>query len=97
VASSPAFDFGQVAPSRDGRWLYFTSNRTGTFELWKMPSTGGEPRQLTKRGGVVAYETVDGQWIYFTNRWPVGSLWRMPAEGGDETLVLDKQIQVVNE
>jgi Tol biopolymer transport system component/DNA-binding winged helix-turn-helix (wHTH) protein len=78
--------------SRDGRWLYFASNRTGTIELWKMPSTGGDPRQLTRRGGAVAHETADGRWIYFNNRMPFGSLWRMPAEGGDETLVLDKQI-----
>ncbi len=79
--------------SRDGRWLYFSSNRTGTFELWKMPSTGGDARQLTKRGGAIAHETSDGRWIYFTDRFPFGSLWRMPAEGGDETLVLDTQIQ----
>ncbi len=82
--------------SRDGRSLYFASNRTGSFELWKMPSTGGEARQLTKRGGVVAHETADGRWIYFTNKLPFGTLWRMPAEGGDETLVVDVQIQMQN-
>ena len=80
--------------SRDGRWLYFQSNRTGVFELWKMPATGGEARQLTKQGGGVAYETADGRWIYFHNRFPFGSLWRMPADGGEATLLLDKQIHL---
>src|SRR5258705_230791 len=69
--------------SRDGRWLYFSSNRTGTFEIWKMPSTGGEARQLTRGGGATAHEAADGRWIYFTNRRPFGNLWRMPADGGD--------------
>jgi Tol biopolymer transport system component len=78
--------------SRDGRWLYFSSNRTGAFELWKMPAVGGEGRQLTRQGGIAAHETADGRRIYFINRYPFGSLWRMPSDGGGETLVLDKRI-----
>jgi Tol biopolymer transport system component len=78
--------------SRDGRWLYFVSDRSGAFELWKMPSTGGEARQLTHGGAGRAYETSDGRSVYFTNGVGFGSLWRMPAEGGVGTLVLDQRI-----
>ena len=80
--------------SRDGRWLYFASDRSGSYELWKMPSTGGEARQLTKRGGIFGQESADGRWLYFMNGASPGSLWRMPAEGGEATLVLDKPIHL---
>jgi hypothetical protein len=40
--------------SRDGKWIYFTSNRSGQWQIWKMPSDGGEPVQLTKQGGFLA-------------------------------------------
>jgi Tol biopolymer transport system component/DNA-binding winged helix-turn-helix (wHTH) protein len=75
--------------SRDGRWLYFASDRSGMFEIWKMPSAGGGARQLTRQGALRAIETEDGSWIYFTNG---RGLWRMPAEGGQGTVVLDEQI-----
>jgi Tol biopolymer transport system component len=78
--------------SRDGRWLYFVSDRSGAFELWKMPSTGGEARQLTRQGAGRGYETSDGRFVIFMNRLGFGSLWRMPVEGGHATLVLDRPI-----
>jgi len=36
-----------IALSADGRWLAFDSDRSGNFDIWKMPSTGGSPIQLT--------------------------------------------------
>ena len=77
--------------SRDGRWLYFASDRSGTYEIWKMPSGGGEARQVTRGGGLYALEAADGTSLYFT-KGETGSVWRMPAEGGVATLVLDQRI-----
>jgi len=37
--------------SRDDRFLYFASGRGGTFNIWKMPSSGGEPQQITAGQG----------------------------------------------
>ncbi len=37
--------------SPDGAWIYFTSDRTGHPEIWRVPSTGGPAQQLTKTGG----------------------------------------------
>src|SRR3982750_4841016 len=37
--------------SPDGKWIAFTSARTGNNDVFIMPSTGGEPKQLTWNSG----------------------------------------------
>ena len=47
--------------SRDGRWIYFHSNRSGEDQIWKIPAEGGEAVQVTKQGGmggVIAFESL---------------------------------------
>jgi dipeptidyl aminopeptidase/acylaminoacyl peptidase len=79
----------EVAPiySRDGRWIYFASNRTGDWQVWKMPSGSGSAIQITQRGGFAASESADGKHLYFTKQEQPG-LWRMPVPGGEEERVL---------
>ena len=79
--------------SRDGKWIYFTSNRTGIYQVWKAPDAGGEAVQVTQKGGYAAFESLDGQFVFYAK--PDGSpgdlpaVWRVPAEGGEEVAVLD--------
>jgi Tol biopolymer transport system component/DNA-binding winged helix-turn-helix (wHTH) protein len=84
-----AFEDIEARWSRDGKWIYFGSTRTGRLEIWKMPAGGGEATQVTRNGGATAVEGRDG-FLYFAKspRSPT-ALWRMPIAGGDETLVLD--------
>jgi Tol biopolymer transport system component len=35
------------APSPDGKWVAFQSNRSGSSQIWVMPSGGGTPRRVT--------------------------------------------------
>ena len=43
--------------SRDGKWIYFSSDRASTRNIWRVPATGGEPQQVTRTGsGFVGYE-----------------------------------------
>lgn len=49
------------APSPDGKWLAFQSNRGGSSQIWIMPITGGEPRQLTNEPATV--KNPDGKTI----------------------------------
>src|SRR5262249_61160257 len=51
--------------SRDGRWIYFASNRSGTGQIWKMPAEGGQAAQVTKQGGFAALESTDAKPLYF--------------------------------
>jgi TolB protein len=36
-----------VTVSPDGKWLAFDSDRSGNYDVWKIPTTGGQPVQLT--------------------------------------------------
>lgn len=81
----------QIVPSwsSDGAWIYHASNRTGEFQVWKMPATGGAALQVTRQGGFYAVESRDGRFIYYSKGILRTSVWRVPAGGGAETLVLD--------
>ena len=38
--------------SHDGKWIYFSSDRATTRNIWRVPSTGGEPQQITRTAAV---------------------------------------------
>src|SRR5258708_10067364 len=69
--------------SRDGRWIYFSSNRArGTWhdgEIWRMPAAGGEAIQVTRQGAHVGSESFDGKYIYFTKEFWETTIWRVPT------------------
>ena len=86
----PGSDNGGPNWSRDGKWIYFTSDKGGgPFQLWKAPLEGGSPVQVTTNGGVFASESVDSRFIYYS-KFDVPGLWKMPTEGGAETRILDE-------
>jgi eukaryotic-like serine/threonine-protein kinase len=75
--------------SRDGRWVYFASDRKGRDEVWKVPFEGGEPVQVTRHGGFVPLEAPDGKWLYYMKAYyGEPGLWRIPVRGGTEEPVM---------
>jgi serine/threonine protein kinase/Tol biopolymer transport system component len=76
--------------SRDGKSVYFRSNRTGRSEVWRMPVAAGESEQMTKGGGTSAWESVDGKTLFYTRG---GALFARSLAGGPETRVLDSVYQ----
>lgn len=75
--------------SRDGEWLYFSSNRGNErTQVWKVPyPAGGAAVQLTKNGGVGPVESADG-FVYYARTLETDEIWKIPADGGEETLVM---------
>lgn len=73
--------------SRDGRWIYFASDRTGNWQIWKVPVAGGEPVRVTVAGGRAAAEGPDGETLYFVKPDTAG-IWAMPVTGGQERQVV---------
>ena len=52
------------------------------------PAEGGAAVQVTKKGGYVAFESADGEFVYYAKGLFDTSLWRRPVGGGEETEVL---------
>lgn len=87
--------------SRGGKWIYYASNRTGEFQIWKMPALGGRATQVTRGGGFGAFESLDGKYLYFSkwggDIWTAGDgIWKVPVGGGEETRVLDRRVNCFN-
>jgi hypothetical protein len=74
--------------SREGRWIYFTSNRGGAYQVWKISPQGGEPVQVTRGGGYTPFESLDGKFVYYVKAQNDPTLWRIPVAGGEEKAVL---------
>src|SRR6188472_987026 len=53
--------------SRDGRWIYFTSDDGSGRGVWRMPAIGGPGTRLTTKGtGEAVWESVDGCRLFYT-------------------------------
>ena len=75
--------------SHDGKWIYFGSDRSvGGWQIWKVPAGGGI-RASHHKGGYNPFESEDGKTLYYTTNSPTSPLWRVPAEGGEPTLIAD--------
>jgi Tol biopolymer transport system component len=83
VTTDPAGDY-MPAWSADSQWIYFTSDRSGRPELWKMPAAGGDAIRITQGGARESWPAPDGKRIYYTHTRPEGQIWTVPPEGGDE-------------
>ncbi len=99
AASARATTFTQVtsdttretdpAPSPDGKWIAFTSDRGGhgSTHVYVMPAEGGEPRQITNepdsvRAGTPSWAP-DGKSILFVStRGRRYNIYSVPFEGG---------------
>jgi Tol biopolymer transport system component len=77
--------------SHDKKWIYYTSHRTGRFQIEKatMSNLSSSVVHLTKGGGFTALESTDGQFVYYAKGHESTSVWKVPAAGGDETLIVD--------
>jgi Tol biopolymer transport system component/DNA-binding winged helix-turn-helix (wHTH) protein len=69
--------------SRDGRWLYFASDRTGRYEMWKKELGSGREIQVTYHGGFNGLESIDGKDLYYSQISGAG-VWTVPVGGGEE-------------
>jgi Tol biopolymer transport system component/DNA-binding winged helix-turn-helix (wHTH) protein len=80
MTTHPAED---VVPSwsHDGKWIYFMSTRSGEPQIWKVPAETGESPstpavQVTQGGGMDAFESTGGKYLYYAKGRGKTGLWR---------------------
>ncbi len=85
VTHDPAED---VVPfwSRDGRFIYFRSLRTGRREVWRTPASGGTDEQVSRTGGSSIFQSLDGRTLYWRSL--DGALLARPTDGREERTIL---------
>jgi len=71
--------------SRDGNWIYFASDRTGDWQVWKTSVRNRSELQVTFNGGFAALESTDGYIYYSKSRYPQPEICRVRIKGGAES------------
>ena len=74
--------------SRNGKAVYFASDRTGRYELWKQDISSSVSTQITQHGGFFGVESYDGRYLYYVKYFCSG-IWRMPIDGGEEERIMN--------
>jgi hypothetical protein len=79
----------EVLPSfsLNGKFVYFASDRTGSWQIWKQPLDGGAAQRITEDRGFASRESPDRRWLYYSKPDAKG-LFRAPLTGGEEECVL---------
>jgi serine/threonine protein kinase/Tol biopolymer transport system component len=82
--------------SADGRYIFFASSRTGSFNIWRLDHDGSDPRQLTSGGSdFYPYPSPDGKWVvYESGGSGKRAIWRVPVEGGKAEQLTDTNTSV---
>lgn len=67
--------------SRDGKFVYFGSSKSGDFQIWRTSALTGETAsqsavQITQGGGFRGFESADGKYLYFAKGRGKHGLWR---------------------
>jgi serine/threonine protein kinase/Tol biopolymer transport system component len=78
--------------SRDSRWIYFSSTRSGVPTIWKVPAAGGDAVRVSPGVGMMAIESPDGAYVYYTESRSTNApaaLWRQPVTGGTPIKIAD--------
>ncbi|MGD0752785.1 MAG: biopolymer transporter TolR [Anaerolineales bacterium] len=80
--------------SPDGKFLVYTGQRNGQYDIFRVPVEGGEEEQLTNTPGLDdgPEYTPDGRYIYFNSVRTGGmQVWRMRPDGSRQEQLTDDE------
>ncbi|MCY1722182.1 DUF5050 domain-containing protein [Prolixibacteraceae bacterium Z1-6] len=84
TAKGPSYWHGW---SPDGKWLSYCAARNGNYDVYKIPTSGGEEIRLTDAEGLDdgPEYSPDGKYIYFNStRTGMMQIWRMKPDGSEQ-------------
>jgi eukaryotic-like serine/threonine-protein kinase len=70
------------APTRDGRYIVFMSDRAGRPNVWRMDADGGNQKQLTGGYDLFPHVSPDGRWIVYQSLSGENKLRKVSIDGG---------------
>jgi len=73
--------------SPDGNWLTYCAERNGNYDVYKIPTKGGDELRLTSAEGLDdgPEYSPDGKYIYFNStRTGMMQIWRMKPDGTEQ-------------
>ena len=89
TAKGPSYFHGW---SPDAKWLVYTGQRDGDFDVYKISADGGDEIRLTSAPGLDdgPEYTPDGAYIYFNSaRTGLMQIWRMRPDGSEQRQITD--------
>jgi TolB protein len=89
TAKGPSYLHGW---SPDGKFLIYTGERNGEFDIYKISVRGGDETRLTSAQGLDdgSEYSPDGKYIYFNStRTGTMQIWRMKPDGSDQQQITD--------
>lgn len=92
TAKGPSYLHGW---SPDSKWLTYTGGRDGEYDIYKIPSDGGEEIKLTDYKGLDdgSEYSPDGEYIYFNSvRSGSMEIWRMHPDGSNHEQLTDDNL-----
>ena len=78
--------------SADGSLIIYASNRSGSFNIWRMNADDGSDQTQLTSGEGHFYPSVspDNQWVAYENLFEPGiSVWKIPTNGGEPIKVCE--------
>jgi len=90
LTQSSPYHVGVGGVSPNGRYIVFSSWKTGAPHLWRMDIDGGNPRELTIDHAFASADfSPDSDWLICSKPYPENGIWKMPIEGGEPIRVSD--------
>ena len=72
--------------SKDGLWIYFSTDRSGSWQIWRMAADGSQAEQLSQAGGYDPRDWLGDGGIYYAKESDRG-LFRLDLATREETRV----------
>jgi len=76
--------------SQDGRFVYFSSARTGRMELFRMPVTGGRTVRVTTGSALMGWELGGGRSLLLAKVDRAAEFWRQDLSNTQRTLLFEE-------